>query len=231
MGARILSATKKPRASGIFEQPTTKALDITLSANRIASNKSGLNPYDLRNDVLIEEEKTRICAENGVAAAPRPRKPPGAYARYDAKGSTRVDKNYTATQLETDAEREGANHRRTLDRNLGKSGFIRVPNVCAHHIVASGHPDADGSRQMLYAWRIGINDADNGVFLPARRGVTVATLKDAVQHDDLHADALYYLLVERRLLLADPALQESGRKALRDMRGEMIRGSFPVARG
>ncbi|MDP9125199.1 MAG: AHH domain-containing protein [Pseudomonadota bacterium] len=225
-----MPATKKPRASGIFEQPTTKALDITLSANRIATNKPGLNPYELRNDVLIEEEKTRICAANGVAAAPKPRKSPRPYARYDAKGLTRADKGYTADQLEGDADREGANHRRTLDRNLGKSGFVRVPNVCAHHIVASGHPDASGSRQMLYAWRIGINDADNGVFLPARRGLAVPTLKDAVQHDDLHADALYYALVERRLMLADEGSQVAGREALRDMRGEMIRGTFPVAR-
>jgi hypothetical protein len=226
-----LPATKKPRATGIFEQPTKKALEITLSANRIATNKPGINPYELRNDVLIEEEKARICSENGLDAAPKPRRPIRAYARYDAKGLTRVDKGYTADQLETDAEREGANHRRTLDRNLGKSGFVRVANVCAHHIVASGHPDADGSRRMLYAWGIGINDADNGVFLPARRSVTVPTLKDAVQHDDLHADDFYYLLVERRLLLADQAVQASGRSALRSMRGEMVKGTFPVARG
>ena len=56
-------------------------------------------------------------------------------------------------------------------------------------------------------------------------------MKDAVQHDDLHADALYYVRVERRLLVADRGEQGSGRKALRDRRGEMIRGTFPVARG
>jgi hypothetical protein len=44
--------------------------------------------------------------------------------------------------------------------------------------------------------------ADNGVFLPGKRGVGVPTLKDPVQHDDLHADERYYLLVERRLMLA-----------------------------
>lgn len=46
-----------------------------------------------------------------------------------------------------------------------------------------------------------------------------------------HADERYYLLVERRLMLADQAVQQSGRNALREMRGEMVRGTFPVARG
>ncbi|MDP9123135.1 MAG: AHH domain-containing protein [Pseudomonadota bacterium] len=103
--------------------------------------------------------------------------------------------------------------------------------MCAHHIVASGHPDAAGSRKMLYTWSIAINDADNGVFLPGKRGVEAPTRKDAVQYDDLHADERYYLLVERRLMLADQAVQQSGRNALREMRGEMVRGTFPVARG
>ncbi len=228
-----LTANRKPRASGIFEKPTAKALETTISANRLATNRPGLNPYELRNEVLLEEEKARIRSEYGAEAAllPKPRAPRGPYARYDAKGQTRADKAYTEEQLETDAERPGANHRRTLDRNLGKAGFVRVPNVCAHHIVASGHWDAEGSRRMLYAWGIGINDADNGVFLPAWRVVAVPTLKDAVPHDDLHADAFYYTRVERRLQLADAGIQESGRKALREMRSEMIQGTFPVARG
>jgi hypothetical protein len=226
-----LSANKKPRASGIFEKPAAKAIDITVSANRLATNKPGLNPYALRNDILLDEEKARVSAENGVAATRKPRRPPRPYTRYDDGGLTKTDKGYSAAQLKADAEREGANHRRTLDRNLGRAGFVRVPDVCAHHIVASGHPDAAGSRKMLYTWSISINDSDNGVFLPGKRGVEVPTLKDAVQHDDLHADERYYLLVERRLMLADQAVQQSGRNALREMRGEMVRGTFPVARG
>ena len=33
------------------------------------------------------------------------------------------------------------------------------------------------------------------------------------------------------LRVADQAVQQSGRNALREMRGEMVRGTFPVARG
>ena len=226
-----MTASKKPRASGIFEKPAAKAMDLTFSANRLATNNPGLNPYTLRNEILVDEEKARIGAENGVATTRKPRRPPRPHTKYDDDGITRADMGYTAVQLKADAEREGANHRRTLDRNLGKAGFVRVPNVRAHHIVASGHRDAAGSRKMLYTWGIAINDADNGVFLPGTRGVSVPTMKDAIQHDDLHADDRYYLLVERRLMLADQAVQQSGRNALREMRGEMIRGTFPVARG
>lgn len=225
-----LSSPKKSRVSGIFENPSPLILEITITANRIAANKPGINPYRLRNALLVEEEKARICAENAVARVRKPRRAPGPYARYDAKGLTRADKIYTDKELQVDAEREGANHRRTLDRNLGKAGYVRINNVCAHHIVASGHPDAYGSRRRLFKWGIGINDADNGVFLPGTRGIVVPTMEKAVQHDDLHADEGYYLLVDRRLSFADQSDQASGRKALRDMRDEMIGGTFPVAR-
>lgn len=131
-----------------------------------------------------------------------------------------------------DAEREGSNHRRTLDRNLGRAGFTRVDDVCAHHIVASGHGHrtAERSRRRLYAWGIGINDADNGVYLPGTRGVIVLTLQKAVWHDDLHADVDYCLHVDRRLSFADQTNQQSGRLALREMRQEMTEGTFPVSR-
>jgi len=220
-----LPANKKPRARGIFEQPVSKALDVTFSANRIASNHSGINPYDLRNQVLIEEEKDRICEQNGQPAPAR--KPRGFFVRYDTTGRTRADKGYTDVQLEEDGDR-AANHRRTLDRNLKKAGHTRFANVCAHHIVARGHPDAFASRMMLYAWGIGVNDADNGVFLPASASAKAVQLTKAVGHDEVHRNAVYYVRVERRLSDAEQTNQAAGRAALRKMRGDMLSGAFPV---
>ena len=112
---------------------------------------------------------------------------------------------------------------------MKKDGQARVANVCAHHIVASGHPDAYRSRRMLFGWGIGINDADNGVFLPAYLSSNVPTLPNAVAHDRLHASARYYLRVEARLRVVDKTSQPAGRGALRKMRGEMVAGSFPLA--
>ena len=227
-----MPSTKKSRVSGIFENPTPLILEITITANMLAANRPGVNPYTLRNRLLLDEEKARIGAANSVARTRKPRRRPGPYARYDAKGQTRADLGYTAESLKTDAEREGANHRRTLDRNLERAGFSRVADVCAHHIVASGHQHraAERSRRRLYAWGIGINDADNGVYLPGTRGVIVLTMENAVWHDDLHADVDYYLNVDRRLSFADQTDQQSGRLVLREMRKEMTEGTFPVSR-
>ena len=81
---------------------------------------------------------------------------------------------------------------------------------------------------MLYEWGIAINDADNGVFLPASALAKPDELKNAVGHHDVHRSALYYSRVESRLLDADPTSQVSGRTALRTMRADMLSGVFPV---
>ena len=222
-----MSSAKKPQARGIFEKAPEQLVEATISANQIAGNKPGINPYEVRNSELIDEEKVRICGENGQPAPAR--KPRALFARYDAQGKTKESPEaYTFKQLKDDSERDGANHRRTLDRNLRKDGHVRVPDVAAHHIVASGHFDALGSRVMLFRWGIGINDADNGVFLPAWASVLVKSLATATPHDKLHASTRYYFRVERRLRTADQKSQFAGRTALRRMRDEMLQGTFPI---
>ena len=225
---QVLPATNKPRASGIFEQPTAKALDITVSANRIASNNAGVNPYGVRNEVLLEEEKERICGENSQPAPARRTRV--FFVRYDSAGQTRANKGYTPAQLEQDGDRD-SQHGRTLGGNLKKAGHAKFDDVDAHHIVAQGHPDAYPSRLMLYGWGIGINDVDNGVFLPASASAKAPELADAVGHDDLHRHAVYYVRVERRLGAVDQSVQAEGRAALRKMRADMLSGAFPVKRG
>ena len=223
-----LSSNKKPRTRGIFEQPVAKALDATISANRLASNHPGLNGYGVRNEVLLGEEKDRICEENGRPAPAR--KPRGFFVRYDAAGQTRADKAYTAAQLEQDGDRD-SQHGRTLGGNLKKAGHARFGEVDAHHIGAQGHPDAYPSRLMLYEWGIGINDVDSGVLLPASASAKAPELASAVGHDDVHRNAVYYVRVERRLGAADQSQQAEGRAALRKMRADMLSGTFPVNRG
>ena len=220
-----LSASKKPKAPGIFENPIKKTKVLTIGVNRIASNHPGINPYGIRNQVLLEEETDRVCRENGKPAPARRARP--FFVRYDKTGVTRADKAYTAAQLEQDGDRD-SRHCVTLARNLKKAGHVRHADVDAHHIVASGHPAAFGSRQMLYDWGIAINDADNGVFLPASALAKPEQLGDAVGHDEVHRSAIYYSRVESRLLDADPASQASGRTSLRKMRADMLSGVFPV---
>jgi len=99
---------------------------------------------------------------------------------------------------------------------------LRVPSDLLHR-----YP----SRLMLYGWGIGINDVDNGVFLPASASAKAPELADAVGHDDLHRHAVYYVRVERRLGAVDQSVQAEGRAALRKMRADMLSGAFPVKRG
>ena len=112
-----------------------------VAANRISGNSPGANSYELRNEILNRE---RI--------------------RYESDGKT-VD-GYTADQLFENAKGAG-NHRRTLARNIDKGfGVARPAAVCAHHIVASQDIDANLARELIFACGIGINDVDNGVYLP-----------------------------------------------------------------
>ena len=219
----------------------------------MAANHQGVNVYFLRNQILMEEEKALIRAHNGfttplafpaiaLSPASSASEVAGAaefasngkstetkqYVKYDNEGKTSTAPTpYTKEQLKADGKRKGQ-HSRTLGSNLEKAGFARPDDVCAHHIVARGEPDALPSRDLLYGWGIGINDADNGVFLPRYKDVKVEALPNATHHGTLHKSLVYCARVHRRLTnLPDAATQEMGRKALRRMRDEMMQGTFP----
>lgn len=62
-------------------------------------------------------------------------------------------------------------------------------DVCAHHVVALGHPDAYRSRVMFFDWGMGMSDANNGVFLPARVSSHVPTLPSALRRSRVASSA------------------------------------------
>lgn len=62
---------------------------------------------------------------------------------------------------------------RELGRNLEDAGFVRQAGDHAHHIVPGADPRAAEARRILEREGIGINEADNGVFLPG--GTHLAT--------------------------------------------------------
>ena len=138
---------------------TASLTRFTEAINRIAANSS-LNGYNLRNEILVEMEKERVRYENG-----------------------RTLDGYSAARLFEDARRKTGNHRRTLARNLDcESSQKRVADVCAHHVVASSDVRADDSRDIIFKWGIGINDADNGVYLPRLKNVPVPSMPNAPVH-------------------------------------------------
>lgn len=79
---------------------------------------------------------------------------------------------------------------------------------------------------MLFRWNIGINDVDNGVYLPAHKNAMVASLPDASKHAVIHTD-IYHLNVLARLMPVPSNSPQNGRMALRQIKQELINGVFP----
>ena len=76
---------------------------------------------------------------------------------------------------------------KVLRNNMIKAG-VEVPDYAnaAHHIVAGTAKKASDARAILSKYKVGINDASNGVFLPTVKGVS-----EAAYHPGLHTNAYY----------------------------------------
>lgn len=74
-----------------------------------------------------------------------------------------------------------------LARNLVRSGSMRRAGEAAHHIVAKGAERAAPARAALERVGVQIDEAVNGVFLPATRGA----VGDAINHLTMHTKAYY----------------------------------------
>jgi hypothetical protein len=111
-----------------------------------------------------------------------------------AKGSTN-----TAAKASTSAAnvmKSEASSSRILGRSLEAAGHTRPPGSAAHHIVAGNAERAEPARRILQEFGIGINDAANGVFLPAT-GKSPNAMGAAV-HASLHSNR-YYTTVNKML--------------------------------
>jgi hypothetical protein len=98
--------------------------------------------------------------------------------------------------------------------------------VAVHHVVAATDERAFESRKKLFRWGIGINDVDNGVYLPAFKKSSVSSLPTAVKHAVVHTDD-YYVNVFARFMMIPNDGTGMGRAALRQIKQELIDGVFP----
>lgn len=175
-------------------------LDFTIAANQIANSGTNANSYEMRNTLLEARRKARVRYKHGLTLPA------------------------TAEKLRADAERN-VRHSRTLARNIkNATGVAKATEADAHHIVAQSDRRAVRSRLVLFGWGIGINDADNGVYLPKKFSSEVAGLKDATAHENIHTDE-YYFAVEVRLIDAGRE-SERGRQALHGIKGEILKNQF-----
>jgi A nuclease family of the HNH/ENDO VII superfamily with conserved AHH len=200
--------TAKPKSASTGLQPAAPPtitpagiLGLTIASNQIASNAGSANPYEVRNGLLVEQQKARVRYEKGITLA----------------ASVEV--------LLANAERRDYNHRRTLSRNIVAATVQPRPaDVDAHHVVALRHDDAKPSRLKLFQLGIGINDADNGMFLPAT-GAGMPGYPNAPHHKVDHAQR-YHLTVFNVLQYAADNAQ--GRNTLRLIKGRVLSGALPL---
>jgi hypothetical protein len=195
---------KEKTPEDVFASPLGNELELIIAANQIvAASGSGANPYEMRNQFIIEEKKERVRYKNG----------------YTLPASVQA--------LRLDAQR-AVRHSRILATNIKKANppGVRPKESDAHHIVAQDDARGRQSRFYLFNWGIGINDADNGVFLPRFARARKDPLANAAIHQTIHTDT-YHFTVTARLLAVAKDTVEIGRKALRKMRAELTAGTFP----
>jgi RHS repeat-associated protein len=111
---------------------------------------------------------------------------------------------------------------RALARALTSAGLRRGVQQAAHHIVAAGARRAAQARKILADRGININDAVNGVFLPATKN-SINLLNSAV-HSTVHT-VRYYSEVTARLKAASGFGETV--QVLREIGDELVAGTFP----
>jgi RHS repeat-associated protein len=113
---------------------------------------------------------------------------------------------------------------RILSAALKAAGVAQPAQTAAHHIVAGkGRANAsEPARAVLARFEIGINDAANGVFLPANR--TSANALNAAVHSSVHTPAYYQAVNE---LLGQATTRQQALEALGAIRQALLSGGFP----
>ncbi|WP_413110773.1 AHH domain-containing protein [Thaumasiovibrio sp. DFM-14] len=124
-------------------------------------------------------------------------------------------------------------HSYRLAKNImKKTGQCRPENVAAHHIVSWKDIRAAKSRLRLSAFRIDIDSAENGVFLPRwNKHVPHPKMLEAYSHSGIHT-SFYYLNVEHLLenTIAQDADREDIVEVLGDIGDDIKMGLFPITR-
>jgi hypothetical protein len=110
---------------------------------------------------------------------------------------------------------------RALGRALEAAGHVRAPGSAAHHIVSGSAPEAAQARAVLQKFGIGIDEAVNGVFLPANRAASNPA--GAAVHSTLHTNE-YYQQVTRMLSAATTRAEAEA--ALNAIRQALLSGGL-----
>lgn len=110
---------------------------------------------------------------------------------------------------------------RALGKALERAGFARSAGSAAHHIVAGRARIAGPAREVLERFGIGINDAENGVFLPENLNAPNPT--GGAVHATLH-NGRYYRTVNS--MLDQATSREEVLDLLRSIRQSLLSGGL-----
>lgn len=193
----------KPRTTeAIYAAPLVNMLELRMGINQITAGSPDVNGYALSNQIILAKKKREILYKNGYTQSVKEQ------------------------ALFAEAGRD-INHSRKLNRNIQRANpdTLRPKEVDAHHIVASGAQKALLSRLYIFAVGIGINDADNGCYLPRYRTTKIASMPDASWHRGIHTDT-YHANVYAELMFSPAHTTAETRKTLRSIRERLIAGSF-----
>ena len=109
-----------------------------------------------------------------------------------------------------------------LGANLIRAGTAQPAQTAAHHIVAGGAARSAPARAVLQRFGIGIDEAANGVFLPANLKSVNPT--GAAVHSTIHTDR-YYAAVNQ--LLGRATSRQQVIQSLAYIRQRLLSGGFP----
>jgi hypothetical protein len=128
-------------------------------------------------------------------------------------------------RVRADADRK-VRHSRILARNIkNATGEAKPTETDAHHLMAAQDERARRPRTLQFKWGVGINDKDNGLYLPKKWSSEVDGLEEATAHEVIHTFA-YHLAVTTRLRATRPSNQTEGRKTLCDIKYQILNNEF-----
>ncbi len=195
------TSSNAPASPAMPALTSLQVADMSAAAVVASGNDPNVNPRELMNAQLVNELKARVLYKNG-------------YTQLTS-----------AATLLANAQRRDYNHRRRLSDSIkAATQQARPAAVCAHHIVALTDIEASRSRLLMFRWGIGINDADNGVFLPSKK-VGMPGFPKAAHHKPYHDPEYHYQVYFRLQRGSDEA---GGRIELKGVKSDLLAGRMSL---
>ena len=179
---------------------------------------------DLRllNRATLDGTRSRAAAKSSSGSQgskkTKPARPSGIHKAKPSTIKTGKSRNKSSAYV---GKAGKTGNSKILGKNMEAAGMKRPPDTAAHHIVATGDSRAQQARELLKKFKIDINDAKNGVFLPHGSESTARGTK----HQKVHTGA-YFMRVNS--MLARAGNSEEALQVLETIRKKLLAGKFPL---